>query len=93
MVCHSMHFMTIQQIQINSFEACVQERDEEKKWLKGSCTISRSPVVHPGDSALYLGFIEKEAPPENKLCLFRNLKNCVVLPSTGTFMVLENSFS
>lgn len=61
MVCHSIHFMTIQQIQINSFEACVQERDEEKKWLKGSCTISRSPVVHPGDSALYLGFIEKEA--------------------------------
>jgi RNA-dependent RNA polymerase len=30
---------------------CVQEPDDEKPtWLRGSCTISRSPVVHPGDS-------------------------------------------
>lgn len=31
---------------------CVQQPDDpEPTWLKGSCTISRSPVVHPGDSA------------------------------------------
>lgn len=32
-------------------KACVQEGpDSETKFLKGPCMISRSPVVHPGDS-------------------------------------------
>jgi RNA-dependent RNA polymerase len=25
-------------------------------------------------------------PPENKICFFRNLKNCVVLPARGIFL-------
>ncbi|KAI0345277.1 RdRP-domain-containing protein [Trametopsis cervina] len=62
--------------------ACVQNSvDEEPIWLEGSVSISRSPVVHPGD-VQRVHAIGK--PPEGKLCLFRDLKNCVVLPSVGT---------
>ena len=32
------------------YAACVQRsNDSEPIWLEGSCTISRSPVAHPGD--------------------------------------------
>lgn len=65
----------------------------------GSVVISRSPVVHPGDSecapfrtvCLHV-FVDSNIvqrvyavgkPPPNKLCFFRNLKNVVVLPSVG----------
>jgi RNA-dependent RNA polymerase len=62
--------------------ACVQETPDDKpKWLRGSCTISRSPLVHPGDIQRVFAIGE---PPKDKLCLFKNLKNCVVLPSTAT---------
>ncbi|RDB21068.1 putative RNA-dependent RNA polymerase 1 [Hypsizygus marmoreus] len=61
--------------------ACVQKSpDEEPKWLEGSCSISRSPVVHPGD-VQRVRAIGK--PPEGMLCLFAHMKNVVVLPSTG----------
>jgi hypothetical protein len=31
--------------------ACIQNPgDSEPVWLVGACTISRSPIVHPGDS-------------------------------------------
>lgn len=34
--------------------ACVQvSEDSEPDWLYGTCTISRSPVVHVGDSSLH----------------------------------------
>ncbi|KAF8635589.1 hypothetical protein AX15_000237 [Amanita polypyramis BW_CC] len=61
--------------------ACVQDSpDDEPVWLQGPCTVSRSPVVHPGDIQR-VEAIGK--PPEDRLCLFAKLKNVVVLPSTG----------
>ncbi|THH12039.1 hypothetical protein EW146_g7842 [Bondarzewia mesenterica] len=61
--------------------ACVQESPHhEPKWLKGSCVISRSPVVHPGD-VRRVWAIGK--PPERNICFFRNIRNVVVFPSTG----------
>ncbi|KAI0064493.1 RdRP-domain-containing protein [Artomyces pyxidatus] len=60
---------------------CVQESpDEEPKWLKGSCVISRSPVIHPGD-VQRVHAVGK--PPDDKLCFFKDLKNVVVLPAVG----------
>ncbi|KAF7980169.1 hypothetical protein HWV62_39639 [Athelia sp. TMB] len=57
-----------------------QPDDPEPQWLKGSCTISRSPVVHPGDIQRVFAIGK---PPEDQICLFRHLKNVVVLPCTG----------
>ncbi|KAG6878981.1 hypothetical protein C0992_006116 [Termitomyces sp. T32_za158] len=60
---------------------CIQESPDEKPvWLEGSCSISRSPVVHPGD-VQRVRAIGK--PPENMVCLFAHMKNVVVLPSVG----------
>ncbi|KAJ6502132.1 RNA dependent RNA polymerase-domain-containing protein [Mycena sanguinolenta] len=60
--------------------ACVHRReDEEPIWLQGSCTISRSPIIHLGD-VQRVQAIGK--PPEGMLCLFAGLKNVVVLSST-----------
>ncbi|KAI0094073.1 RdRP-domain-containing protein [Irpex rosettiformis] len=61
--------------------ACVQKSaDEEPIYIEGQVSISRSPVVHPGDVQI-VHAIGK--PPENQLCIFRDLKNCVVLPTVG----------
>ena len=83
---------------MNLFLVCVQSPNEtEPTWLTGNASISRSPVVHPGDGMpLILGGYEYGLtshsvqrvraigkPPDDKLCLFRNLVNVVVLPSVG----------
>ncbi|KAF9469267.1 RNA dependent RNA polymerase-domain-containing protein [Collybia nuda] len=61
--------------------ACVQRSpDLEPVWLEGSCSISRSPVAHPGD-VQRVRAIGK--PPEGMMCLFAHMKNCVVFPSVG----------
>ncbi|OBZ75664.1 RNA-dependent RNA polymerase 1 [Grifola frondosa] len=62
--------------------ACIQNPgDLEPTYLKGFVLISRSPVVHPGDVQRVFAIGK---PPDDKLCFFRNLKNVVVLPSSGT---------
>ncbi|EMD38185.1 hypothetical protein CERSUDRAFT_113336 [Gelatoporia subvermispora B] len=61
--------------------ACVQHPDDpEPIYLEGNIMVTRSPTVHPGD-VQQVTAIGK--PPEGKICFFRNLKNVVVLPSTG----------
>jgi RNA-dependent RNA polymerase len=65
----------------NKIYACIQNPgDEEPTWLKGQCMISRSPVVHPGDVQRVFAIGK---PPDDKLCLFRHMKNVVVFPSVG----------
>ncbi|KAF7311432.1 RNA-dependent RNA polymerase [Mycena kentingensis (nom. inval.)] len=60
--------------------ACIQRRDDpEPTWLEGSCTISRSPIVHLGDIQRVQAIGK---PPEGMLCSFAALKNVVVLPCT-----------
>ncbi|KAF8486749.1 RdRP-domain-containing protein [Russula emetica] len=60
---------------------CVQENaNEPPKYFKGTCVISRSPVIHPGDVQRVYAVGE---PPEDKICFFRHLKNVVVLPAVG----------
>ncbi|KAI0251717.1 RNA dependent RNA polymerase-domain-containing protein [Lactifluus subvellereus] len=60
---------------------CVQEYEHEPpKYLKGTCLISRSPVIHPGDMLRVYAVGE---PPEDKLCFFGGLKNVVVFPAVG----------
>ncbi|KAI0306233.1 RNA dependent RNA polymerase-domain-containing protein [Multifurca ochricompacta] len=60
---------------------CVQEAaDKEPEYFKGTCLISRSPVIHPGDVQRVYAVGE---PPKDKICFFRNLKNVVVLPAIG----------
>ncbi|KAG6916647.1 hypothetical protein DXG01_005933 [Tephrocybe rancida] len=60
---------------------CIHDKPEEApRWLEGSCSISRSPVVHPGD-VQRVRAIGK--PPDGMLCLFAHMKNVVVLPSVG----------
>ncbi|KAF7322454.1 RNA-dependent RNA polymerase [Mycena chlorophos] len=59
--------------------ACIQRPEDEKPtWLTGSCTISRSPIVHLGDIQRVTAIGE---PPAGMLCSFAGLKNVVVLPS------------
>ncbi|KAF8226752.1 RdRP-domain-containing protein [Tricholoma matsutake] len=59
--------------------ACIQKsKDSEPVWLEGACSISRSPVAHPGDVQRVFAIGK---PPEGKLCLFAHMKNVVVLPS------------
>ncbi|KAF7311429.1 RNA-dependent RNA polymerase [Mycena kentingensis (nom. inval.)] len=61
--------------------ACIQRpEDDEPTWLEGSCTISRSPIVHLGDIQRVQAIGK---PPEGMLCSFDGLKNVVVLPSTA----------
>ncbi|KAH9945450.1 RdRP-domain-containing protein [Epithele typhae] len=61
--------------------ACVQSPDkEEMHYLEGNVSISRSPHIHPGD-VQRVRAIGK--PPAGKKCFFRNIKNVVVMPSTG----------
>ena len=81
---------------------CIQEKaDKPPVYLKGTCVISRSPVIHPGDGA-YIGLLSSTRvalisptvqrvfavgpPPEDKLCFFRDLKNVVVLPAVGGYL-------
>ncbi|KAI0284855.1 RNA dependent RNA polymerase-domain-containing protein, partial [Russula brevipes] len=60
---------------------CIQESATEPPvYFKGTCVISRSPVIHPGDVQRVYAVGE---PPEGKLCFFRGLKNVVVLPAVG----------
>ncbi|KAI6023039.1 hypothetical protein PISMIDRAFT_595629 [Pisolithus microcarpus 441] len=60
--------------------ACIQNsHDEEPTWIRGSCVVYRSPVIHPGDVQC-VEAIGK--PPGN--CLFGTLRNVVVFPTQGT---------
>ncbi|KAK0463788.1 RNA dependent RNA polymerase-domain-containing protein [Desarmillaria tabescens] len=64
----------------NEIYACVQKHPgEEPEWIVGPCTISRSPVVHPGDIQQVIGV----KPKDNMFCAFRHIRNAVVLPSVG----------
>ncbi|KAK0196791.1 RNA dependent RNA polymerase-domain-containing protein [Armillaria mellea] len=64
----------------NEIYACVQKRPgDEPEWIVGPCTISRSPVVHPGDIQQVIGV----KPPDNMFCAFSHIRNAVVLPSIG----------
>ncbi|KAF8969863.1 RNA dependent RNA polymerase-domain-containing protein [Flammula alnicola] len=66
---------------VGEIYACIQKpQDKEPTWLEGNVSISRSPVVHPGD-VQRVRAIGK--PPEGQLCLFGHLKNVVVMPSVG----------
>ncbi|KAI0263469.1 RNA dependent RNA polymerase-domain-containing protein [Gloeopeniophorella convolvens] len=61
--------------------ACIQESaDSDPVYLKGSCVISRSPVIHPGDVQRVHAVGE---PPKGVKCFFRGLKNVVVMPAVG----------
>ncbi|KAF9526951.1 RNA dependent RNA polymerase-domain-containing protein [Crepidotus variabilis] len=60
--------------------ACIQKPDQEPIWLEGNVSISRSPVAHQGDIQRVRAIGK---PPGDMLCLFRNLKNVVVMPSRG----------
>ncbi|KAL4268526.1 RNA-dependent RNA polymerase [Pleurotus pulmonarius] len=60
---------------------CIQgSSDEEPTWLRGSCIVGRSPVVHPGDVQRVTAIGK---PPEGKICSFAGLKNVVVFASKG----------
>ncbi|KAI0306234.1 RNA dependent RNA polymerase-domain-containing protein [Multifurca ochricompacta] len=68
---------------------CVQEAaDKEPEYFKGTCLISRSPVIHPGDGT-YSSSIQRVyavgKPPDDKICFFRGLKNVVVLPAVAEY--------
>ncbi|KAJ3544083.1 hypothetical protein NMY22_g2912 [Coprinellus aureogranulatus] len=61
--------------------ACIQRpEDTEPTWIEGACSISRSPVVHPGDVQRVYAIGK---PPDDCFCAFRGLANVVVLPSVG----------
>ncbi|KAH6909391.1 RNA dependent RNA polymerase-domain-containing protein [Coprinopsis sp. MPI-PUGE-AT-0042] len=66
----------------NSIFACIQEdQNSEPVWLKGTCAVTRNPVVHRGDdcnASTQLG-----RPPPNMFCAFAHLRNVVVFPSEG----------
>ncbi|KAK0501884.1 RNA-dependent RNA polymerase, partial [Armillaria luteobubalina] len=51
----------------------------EPEWILGPCTISRSPVVHPGDIQQVIGV----KPRDDMFCAFSHIRNAVVLPSAG----------
>ncbi|KAL0581131.1 hypothetical protein V5O48_000920 [Marasmius crinis-equi] len=60
---------------------CIQKADDpEPTYLEGPCSITRSPITHPGD-VQRVQAIGK--PPADQLCLFAHLKNVVVLPCAG----------
>ncbi|KAH6918359.1 RNA dependent RNA polymerase-domain-containing protein [Coprinopsis sp. MPI-PUGE-AT-0042] len=61
--------------------ACIQRPEDDKPtWIRGQCSISRSPVAHLGDVQRVYAVGE---PPEGMFCAFRHLRNVVVLPSVG----------
>lgn len=75
-----------------------ESADKDPIYLKGTCVLSRSPVIHPGDGVYIrvllltprsLTFILVQRvnavgkPPDDKICFFRGLKNVVVLPAVG----------
>ena len=81
---------------------CVQKTANDPPiYLKGTCVISRSPVIHPGDG-MYMSLLPSNRvvligltvqrvyavgePPEDKICFFRGLKNVVVLPAVGAYL-------
>jgi len=85
---------------IHRYLVCVQEAaDKEPVYFKGTCVISRSPVIHPGDGAYmrvrpavdientHTHIVQRVfavgEPPNDKVCFFRGLKNVVVLPAIG----------
>lgn len=85
---------------IHGHQVCVQEAaDKEPVYIKGTCVISRSPVIHPGDGVYmrappavnientYNHIVQRVfavgKPPDDKVCFFRGLKNVVVLPAIG----------
>jgi RNA-dependent RNA polymerase len=81
---------------------CIQNSTHEQPiYLKGTCVISRSPVIHPGDGTYMSMTLPIQAalislavqrvyavgkPPEDKICFFRGLKNVVVLPAVGAYL-------
>ncbi|KLO19204.1 RdRP-domain-containing protein [Schizopora paradoxa] len=68
-------------LRVAQIYACIQtDLDSEPIFLHGDCLIGRSPTVHPGDVQRVWAV---GRPPDDKICLFRNLKNCVVLPCVG----------
>lgn len=75
-------FENVFKLQEGEIYACVQKSiDEPPEWIEGAVTISRSPVVHPGDVQRVTAI--GKPPDDGRLCFFRNLKNVVVLPSSG----------
>ncbi|KAK7038067.1 RNA-dependent RNA polymerase [Favolaschia claudopus] len=69
-------------LQPGQIAVCIQGRDDkEPRWLKGSCIIARSPIVHLGDVQRVQAIGE---PPKGMLCPFADSKNVVVLPCTDT---------
>lgn len=81
---------------------CIQKTaNDPPVYLKGTCVISRSPVIHPGDGT-YINLLPPTwvaltsrtvqlvyavgEPPKDKECFFRDLKNLVVLPAVGTYL-------
>ncbi|KAJ2933930.1 hypothetical protein H1R20_g3155, partial [Candolleomyces eurysporus] len=73
------------------YKACIQRPgDKDPTWIEGSCAISRSPVVHPGDVQRVYAIGK---PPDEGFCAFRGLVNVVVLPSVGGGDVDGDQFS
>ncbi|KAH6905313.1 RdRP-domain-containing protein [Coprinopsis sp. MPI-PUGE-AT-0042] len=65
----------------NSIFACIQEdQNSEPVWLKGTCAVTRNPVVHRGDVQRVYAIGK---PPPNMFCAFAHLRNVVVFPSEG----------
>ncbi|KAF9526964.1 RNA dependent RNA polymerase-domain-containing protein [Crepidotus variabilis] len=61
--------------------ACIQtNHNESPVWLQGSATVSRNPLTHPGDVQRVYAIGE---PPDDQRCLFKHLRNVVVMPSQG----------
>jgi hypothetical protein len=78
---------------------CVQEKvNGPPKYFKGTCVISRSSAIYPGDGTyirmltpirvIFISLTEQRVyavgePPEDNICFFHSLKNVVVLPAVG----------
>ncbi|KAH9066241.1 RNA dependent RNA polymerase-domain-containing protein [Lactarius vividus] len=63
---------------------CVQEStDKEPEYLKGTCLISRSPVIHPGDIQRVYAVGK---PPDDKIC-FALSGVALVLPAFNWYML------
>ncbi|KAH8826875.1 RdRP-domain-containing protein [Flagelloscypha sp. PMI_526] len=61
--------------------ACVQRsKSEAPIWLEGHCSVSRSPLAHPGDIQRVWAYGK---PPADKICLFADVKNALVFSSLG----------
>ncbi|KLO16989.1 RdRP-domain-containing protein [Schizopora paradoxa] len=60
---------------------CVQEPNEEPKYLKGPVLITRSPVIHPGDVQIVDAI---GPPPANSPFAVEPLQNTVVFSTLGS---------